>query len=240
MRNVALSTLVEMVKGELMVDSDSEVSPGGDAMLKTQIATMQKWLALRYGTGVFPFLRTEAEVSLEAGTRYYDFPEVASAPVLDLARPVETHCYFGELWNTVDYGIEPAHYNSLNPALDQRCDPVTRWQMFNDAGTLKFEVWPLPATDMTFRFAGQRVLKALTADADTCDLDDILIVQFTAAKLAARMKSTDAQALLAQAQETLKQIRQGYPQETISFNTAGGYVPPKDWERPTVATMISP
>lgn len=234
-RGTTLAAIVAMVKAELFLDSSSEVSPGGDATIKVQIATQQKWLALRHR---WPFLDLEATVSLVAGTRYYDLP--SSGSTLEFGRPVETHCYFGELWNEVEYGISPEHYNNLNPALDQRCDPVTRWQMLYTGGALKFEVWPLPATAMTFRFKGQRVLSALTSDAHTADLDDLLIAQFTAAKLATRMKGADAQALLSQAMETLRELRRNYPSEIESFNMAGTMVPPRDWQRPTVATMITP
>lgn len=234
-RGSTLATIVSMVKAELFLDDSAEVSPGGDATIKVQIATQQKWLALKHH---WPFLDLESTVSLVAGTRHYAFP--SSPNTLELGKAVEAHCYFGELWNEVDYGISPEHYNSLNPALDQRCDPVTRWQMINVGGVLKFEVWPLPATAMTFRFRGQRVLGALTSDAHTADLDDLLIAQFTAAKLATRMKGADAQALLSQALDTLRELRRGYPSEMVSFNTGGTKVPPRDWQRPTVATMITP
>ena len=240
MRGTDITELIAMVKAELLLDSDSEVSPAGDAALAQQISTMQKWLALRHD---WEFLRTEKTVNLVAGTRYYAFPTSGSPATLafELGRPVEVHCYFGELWNPVEYGISPEQYNYLNPTLDQRCDPVNNWQFYDDAGTLKLEVWPLPATAMTFRIVGQRRLNRLTTAGDLCDLDDVLIVQFTAAKLAARMKSADAAALLAQAQETLKQLRAGYPQAPYGFNTAASTnQPPRDWDRPTVATMITP
>lgn len=225
-----------MVKGELLLDPDSEVSPGGDVTLRRQISTTQKWLALRHS---WEFLEVEKTVNLVAGTRYYSFP---TGPTLafELGRPVEVHCWFANLWNEVDYGISPAEYNALNPVLDQRCDPVSKWQFYN-APALQLEVWPLPATAMDLRIKGQRKLNVLLADTDTCDLDDVLIIQFTAAKLAARMKSADAAALLAQAQETFKQLVGGYPSAPYGFNTAGrGQEAPADWQRPTVATMISP
>lgn len=233
-RGTALSTLVEMVKAELMADIDDAVAPGGDATIKLQLAMQQKWLALRYE---WPFMEDEAEVSLVAGTRLYTLPTT-----LDFAKPVKAECYWGELWNEVQLGIESVRdYNFLNPALNQRSDPVERWRMFRDSSTLKFEVWPIPATAGTFKFTGQIVVPALAADGDTAILDDILIVQFTAAKLATRMKQADAPALLAQANETLKQIRAGYPKPPVMFNYSGADTrKPRHWQRPTVATMITP
>lgn len=233
-RGTQLGDIVEMVKAELMADISDEISPGGDATIRVQVAMQQKWLALRHD---WPFLRTEAPVNLVAGTRYYSLPVT-----LEYAKPVEAHCYWGDLWNEVQKGIDPVKdYNFLNPALDQKSDPVERWELYLDSGTLKFEVWPLPASAGVFRFTGQAILTALASDTDTAMLDDVLIAQFTAAKLATRMKQADASALLAQANETLRQIRAGYPGKPTTFNYAGAETRrPKDWQRPTVATMISP
>lgn len=238
-RGTTLATIVQMVKAELMVDTDAEVSPGGDSLVKQQAATQQKWLALRH---TWPFLRIEKTVDMVAGTRYYALPNNGGTPYFELGKPLEVDCYFGTLWNPVEVGIDPRLYNSLNPALGQKCDPVARWQLIEDSGTLKFEVWPLPSTATQIRFAGSRVLNAFTSDAHTADLDDLLIAQFTAAKLATRMKGMDAAALLAQANETLRQLRAGYPSEPTIISFTGPTRPRvRDWsDRPTVAAMITP
>ena len=233
-RGTQLDTIVDMVKAELMADTDDAVSPGGDAVMKIQIANQQKWLALRYE---WSFLEDEADVALVAGTRLYTLPTT-----LEFGKPVKAQCYWGDLWNDVELGIDAVRdYNFLNPALDQRSDPVCRWRLYLTGTTKQFEVWPIPATAGNFRFTGQIVLPALTAGTDTAVLDDLLIAQFTAAKLATRMKQADAPALLAQANETLKQIRAGYPKAPVMFNYSGADMrKPKNWQRPTVATMITP
>lgn len=229
-RGTTLTNIVSMVKAELMLIDSDAVSPGGDTMLKQQIAMQQQWLALRYE---WPFLLKEAEVTLAAGTQYYAFPQDTGVDVFDLGREIQADCYLSGLWNQLEYGITPRHYNNLNPELDQRCDPVRNWQFYRTT-TLQFEVWPLPSTATKIRFAGQMRLPALATGTDTAVLDDILIAQFTAAKLAARMKTADAAALLSQAQATLQALRAGYPQEIATFNTSGDDGPPRDWDRPTV------
>lgn len=231
-RGTTLANIVAMVKAELMLQSSDAVAPGGDATLYLQIAMQQKWLALRYE---WPFLIKESTVSLVAGTRYYDFPQVLSVDVHDLGRQIEVHCNDGTWWNPVEYGITPEHYNNMNPADDVRCDPVTRWQLYRSS-TLQLEVWPLPDSATTLRLRGPMVLPALAATSDTAVLDDILIAQFTAAKLAARMKQADAPALLAQAQATLQALRAGYPSAVPTFNTSGAVDRARDWERPTVVS----
>lgn len=236
-RGTQLGTIVEMVKAELMADIDDAISPGGDATLRLQASMQQKWLALRYD---WPFLIVERTVNMVAGTRYYDFPQESSADVFELGRPIEAHCYWGGLWNPIELGINPSHYNLYNPADNQRADPVSAWQLYKPTGAVQFEVWPLPATTTQIRLRGMMRLPTLASDTDTAVLDDILLAQFTAAKLATRMKQADAQALLAQANETLRQLRAGYPSEATSFNMNGNAAMPRDWQRPTVATMISP
>lgn len=223
-----------MVKAELMADIDDAVSPGADTVVKLQIAMQQKWLALRYE---WPFLEDEAEVATVAGQRLYTLPTT-----LEFGKPVKCQCYWQELWNDVELGIsETQDYNFLNPALNQRQDPVMRWRLYLTGTTKQYEVWPVPAVAGVIKFTGQIVLPALAADGDTAVLDDLLIVQFTAAKLATRMKQADAPALLAQANETLKQLRAGYPKAPVMFNYNGADTrKPRHWQRPTVATMITP
>lgn len=231
-RGTTLTNLVAMVKAELLLDSSDAIAPGGDATLMVQIAMQQQWLALRYE---WPFLQKETDVAMVPGTQYYAWPQVTSVDVFDLGRPVQAWCYQNGLWNPTRYGITPTQYNSLDPDQDQRSDPVLAWQLYRTS-TLQFEVWPLPSTATVLRLMGQMVLPTLASGSDTAVLDDILIAQFTAAKLAARLKSADAPALLAQAQATLQALRAGYPSEVATFNTSGADCPPRNWERPTVVT----
>lgn len=231
-RGTTLANIAAMVKAELLLQSSDTVAPGGDATLYLQIAMQQQWLALRYE---WPFLQKESDVAMVPGTQYYAWPQVTSVDVFDLGRPVQAWCYQNGIWNACRYGITPSNYNSLDPDLDQRSDPVLAWQLYRTS-TLQFEVWPLPSTATVLRLMGQMVLPALAASSDTAVLDDILIAQFTAAKLAARLKSADAPALLAQAQATLQALRAGYPQEVATFNTSGSSEPPRGWEKPTVVS----
>lgn len=234
-RGSTLTEIVSMVKAELMLLDDDALAPGGDAVLFQQIAMQQKWLALRYA---WTFLKKEADVTLAAGDRYYDFPQVSSADVFDLGRPITVHCEFQDRWTRVIYGITPDLYNYLNPANDERSDPVSRWQFYLP-DTLQFEVWPLPSAEMTIRFSGQMVVPPLVVGTDTAVLDDILIAQFTAAKLAARLKQADAAALLAQAKETLLELRSGYAGPIPTFNTTNDDGPcRRRCERPTVVVSM--
>jgi hypothetical protein len=231
-----MADALDMLKGELSADDDSDVSPGGDNVLRRQLSNAQKWLALRYD---FSDLTVRPEFNLVPGTRYYDFPAG-----IELARKFTIECYWSNLWYTTDPGIKPVNYNTLNPELNQRLDPVIRWKKVRIGGVLKLEVWPLPATATRLRFNGQMPLPAFLADADTCTLDDLLIVQWTAAKLLARMKSSDAPAMLSEAQESLKRLVGADNSDSQVFSMSGGrygalrHRDPK--EIPTVAINYTP
>ena len=242
-RGSQLSTIVQMVKTELMVDADSTISPGADATIKAMARVQQSWLADRHS---WEFLKVEYFFTMTAGTRYYDWPTSGGKPVFDLNRinRGKLDCFWGNIWSEVVLGIDPVRdYTPLNPTLGQKYDPVLRWQLYRTGSTLKFEVWPLPATATQLRMRAQKPLDDLIQDTDLAELDDVLIAQFTAAKLAARMKQGDAQALLSQAQETYKNLTSGDPEEPVMFNMQGSPLrrsPGRDWSRPVVAAMITP
>jgi hypothetical protein len=233
----ALSDLVLMLKGELSADSDSDVNPGGDDVLKAQLATQQKWLARRYD---FSDLNVRPEMDVAPGTRYYDFPAG-----IDVSKKITIECYWSTLWYSAEPGIRLVNYNTLNPELGARLDPVIRWQKYRPDNTkVQFEVWPLPASATRLRLTGQMVLPDLIQDADVCALDDVLIVQWTAAKLLARMKSSDASAMLSEAQATLKSLIGADNSPSQVFSMGGS---PRGAQRhrdrttiPTVAINFTP
>lgn len=231
-----LSELRAMLKGELSADDDSDVSPGGDNVLNRQLANTQKWLALRYD---FSDLNMRSEFNLVPGQRYYDFPAG-----IELARKLVISCYWSTLWYSTEPGIKLVNYNTLNPDLGQRLDPVIRWKKIRVAGVLKLEVWPLPASATLLRLEGQMPLTALVADTDVCTLDDLLIVQWTAAKLLARMKSADAPAMLEEAKESLKRLVGADNSDSQVFSMGGnrhGHLRHRDpSEIPTVAINYTP
>jgi hypothetical protein len=193
-----LADILEMTKAELLVDSDSEVAAGGDSVLKIQIANQQRWLARHY---TFAHLQIERPVNLVAGTLFYTPPAD-----LDLTMPVRAECYWTRRWWPVELGIPLEAYNDQDPENNERLDPVRRWQQRRNTAGLQLEVWPLPASATRLKLTGQMVLPPLAANSDTAELDGLLLAQWTAAKLLARMKSADAPAVLAQAQETLRRL----------------------------------
>lgn len=230
-----------MLKAEIDADLDSTVSPGGDDVINVKLSNTQKWLQRNYD---FSDLNIRAEMNLTPGTRYYDFPEFDADVVLETDMAIKVECYWSTLWYTVEPGIKLINYNTVNPDLGMRLDPVIRWQKYRPNKTdLQFEVWPLPASATKLRFTGQKRLAALAADDDLCELDDLLIVQWCAAKMLAGLKSADAAAMLEEAKTTLSRIlgNDNTPAKVFSMNgSARGARRHRDTERPTVAVNYTP
>lgn len=229
-----------MLKAEMGSETDSNIAPGSDSLWKSVLSNEQKWLATEYD---WPFLEIRATLAMVAGTRYYDFPTVQGY-AFELGREILAECYWSTYWNPVRMGINIADYNSLNPDLGVKVDPVRSWQLYNSGpgAATQLEVWPLPATATTLRLTGQRALNPLVADTDTADLDDMLIVLFTAAELLTRQQQPDAQAKLAKAQKLMLRLQAGIvaPSEIFNIGAGKGQVR-REWEnRPTVATMVQP
>lgn len=234
-RGTTLTNLLTMLKGELGVDSDTTVAPGGDDVLTASLTNKQRWLAGEYD---WPFLEIREEMNMTAGTRYYTFPTT-----FNMEREIRAECYWSNLWYSIEDGIKLINYNTLNPELNQRLDPVIRWQPYNGSGTVtQFEVWPLPATATRVRLTGQRVLNALSVSVPA-DLDDTLIVLFAAAELAMRYQSADAQSLGARAQVRLQRLRAGIPAPSQVFSMRGeraGSRSHREAMRPMVGVNYTP
>jgi len=96
---------------------------------------------------------------------------------------------------------------------------------YNTAEVTLFEIWPIPASSQTVRFTGQRNISPLIADTDTADLDDLMIVLFSAAEILTRNKQQDAPLKLQKAQSRLNYVRAAYPRRTSHVVFGGGQEP---------------
>jgi len=131
-------------------------------------------------------LKVWREETLYAGQRYYTFEED-----LDFERVEEIWVKYSETWRQIQEGITLSHYNSSDPDLGEREDPVRRWQKYEGN---QYEVWPVPqSNDLKLRMRGVRKLRPFVSDDDQCDIDDELLVLFAASEILARQKSPDAQ-----------------------------------------------
>lgn len=181
-RGKTLGELVTMLREEIGDATSAGLGQNNLPHLKRILQRTQEFL---WNDHTWPHLRVYREEVLQAGQRHYSFPAD-----LDFDRVENVHVRYDEDWRPVVYGIEQAHYNVSDPELNEREDPVVRWQAHEGD---QYEVWPLPATNgLRLRFEGIKKLAPLVADVDRADLDDNLIVLFAATEILARRQSADA------------------------------------------------
>jgi hypothetical protein len=213
-RGTTLLNLRLMLKAE--IGDNSGTNATADATLNVLLSNMQKWLATEYD---WPFLERRFNVSAPANTQYLSFPtsdDVGDNVGLNLERFPLVYVLWNTKYQPVQYGISIDEYNTMNyAALQQQSDPIQRWRAATNPNEATnpnaFEVWPVPVTAQTMLFTGQRVVKALAVDADTADLDDMMLVMFTAAERLSRLKQPDAREKAEKANRRLAFVRQAYP-----------------------------
>lgn len=213
-RGTTFGELILMLREEV---GDATSAALGQNTLPGYKRTLVRTQEFLWGDNTWPHLRVYREEVLQAGQRYYSFPA-------DMAfdRIENVHVRWDDTWAPVCYGIEPEHYNAVDPELDSREDPVVRWQAYEDD---QYEVWPLPATNgLRLRFEGIRKLAPLVEDSDRADLDDNLIVMFAAAEILGRKKAADGQAKAQVAGRLYRQLK-GQQSKRSMFVMGGGVDP---------------
>ena len=108
-------------------------------------------------------------------------------------------------------------------------DPVSRWDVLEneESGNAEIEMWPVPSSVDTVYLFGKKALSAFTADTDTCDLDDLLIVLTSAAEFLSREKKEDAPAKAAAAQRRYTKLKGRQNARRTPFQLRGSASPPK-------------
>ncbi len=188
--------------GQLITDLRSEIghslSPAlGKNTRDVLINILQRNQRRLWEDYAWPFLRVEKDVTMAAGQRYYDLPDG-----LTFERIERAEFRYGGRWQPLSYGVSGEHLNTHDSDNDQRSWPVERYS----AAESQIEVWPIPSQegdsttkDGVIRFTGIRNLSSFIADADTADLDDQLVILFSAHDILLRQSQKDAQAKLGQA-----------------------------------------
>lgn len=223
-RGTTLLNLRLMLKAE--IGDNSGTNANADATLNVLLSNMQKWLATEYN---WPFLERRWDKIAPVNTQFLTFPTADDNTdniAINLERPVLVEVFWNNVYQPVQYGIGEDEYNTLDFALQQQSDPVQKWRAATNpnepTNPNTFEVWPVPVTQQTIRFTGQRAVQTLAADSDTADLDDMLLVMGVAAERLTRFKQADAQLKLAKYQRRLAEIRAAYPTRDSTRILGGG------------------
>ena len=186
------------------------------------------------------YLRGKTVVTLQGtvGGQYYALP--AGIDFDRLEEPVYTNVV--NVRYPLQYGITQDDYNVFRSDLGVQASPVLRWQRINVASVLQIELWPIPSVAQGIVFTGLLPLTPMVSDSDTCVIDDMALVLFTAAELQARKGMGDAQAKGAKAKAYLDTLKAGFESRYDTFNLAGvtdNWNAMRPRRRPTVAVNAS-
>ncbi len=100
-------------------------------------------------------------------------------------------------------------------------DEATIGATTSTTGDERLEIWPVPDTADDLYVEGKRNLTDLLVDADTCDLDDQLIIMTAAAEMLARENKKDGAAKAAAAKLRYHQMKRRSRQATPAFKIRG-------------------
>jgi hypothetical protein len=200
MRNTTLDELVEQLRAECRLSTDSSRGVESRSMLVQVINRTYEVLFDDYDWSFLKLKREDCFKQLYAGQRYYNCPVESDVDSLTRA-----WINYGNVWVPLEYGIDFSHYSQMDSEQDQRADPAQCWVVRDDG---QFEVWPIPASnDNRIGFEGKRKFSRLSAGSDRCVLDDSLVVLFAAAEILAGNKQPDAPMKLQMAQARLAKLR---------------------------------
>ena len=202
-RGTQLSVLLEDLRAEAGHAIQPSLGAGTRDVLRKILQRQQKRLWEDFN---WPHLRIKRDVVVAAGQRYYDIPDDLSHEKIE-----RIEFKWGDRWQVLGHGITFDHLNQYDSDRDIRSYPVYN---FEEHENDQVEVWPIPSqngsastTDGVLRFTGIKNLSPFVADADKCDLDDQMIVLYSASELLARQNANDAQAKLAQATQHYNRLR---------------------------------
>ena len=202
-RNVSLGQLIDDVRAEAGHSLQANL---GVAMREVLVKVIQRQQRRLWEDYDWTFLKVHRDVAVQAGQRYYSFP---SDLVLERIERVEFK--YGDRWVPVEYGIGREQYDLHDSDRGVRAFPVERWQ--EHEGDM-LEIWPIASQDGSLttssnilRYHGIRKLRPLVAESDLADLDDTLLVLYSAAEILAREKAADATLKLQMAEKHYARLK---------------------------------
>src|SRR6266496_155584 len=212
-RGTTLVNLRALLKAEIR--DAQETNAYADAEYNYSLANKQTDLAFAYD---WSFLSRKWDLACATGSRYLSIPTAdirGTAATINFERPLLVERLYNTKYQMLEYGITSQQLNWRNSDLGQPLDPIQRWQLVTNTSETsnadQIEVWPIPASNQTVRFTGQRNVYTLTGDADRADLDDLLIVYHVAADYLMHRDQANATLVLKKANDRLIRLRAGYP-----------------------------
>lgn len=214
-RNVTLGELIDDVRAEAGHSLQANL---GTAMREVLIKVIQRQQRRLWEDHDWTFLRVDRDVAVQAGQRYYNFPAD-----MTLERIERVEFKWDDRWHKLEYGIGATQYDQYDSDRDVRSWPIYRWK---EAENNQVEVWPIPSLNGSLqplqgalRFTGIRALRPLVQESDRADLDDTLLVLYSAAEILAREKASDAGLKLQMAEQHYRRLKsRGAKRDVISLS----------------------
>jgi hypothetical protein len=180
-RGTQLAELIDQLRSNL----EMSVNPAqGVNALGVHKRALNEAQELMYYAYEWPFLNGYFDVTMSAGSQFYDLP-------VDPGTIERVEFKWGNVWTPLVKGIGGPQLNAQDSDNDQRSDPVQNWEFYQ---TNQFRVFPIPASgDGIVRFYGRQALSRLVTNTDRAVLDDTLIVKFAAAQLSPDKKKASKQ-----------------------------------------------
>lgn len=196
-RGTQLLQLVENLREEVGRASSVAVGQSDLPGLKQKLRRTQEQL---YDDYDWPFLRQIfPPLYMKAGEQYYDLPAG-----LHLERIEAVELWYSNFPRPIARGVTPRNYAIYDSAAGVRQEPALAWDVRWTGTAEQIEIWPLPVSNTQFlQFTGIRNLRPLVKDSDVADLDDQLIVLWTASEILARQGAQSAGVVLKLAQARL-------------------------------------
>lgn len=229
-----LVTLRKMLNAEMGEEMDETISPARVAINNQLLNNQQSFLVNQHA---YLLGKVRKELTAVVGQQYYDLP--AGIDFDRLEKPEFTNV--NNFRYRIAYGIGQEEYNLFRSDLGVQASPVMRWDLVNTGGKLQIELWPIPSTAQTIMLSGVMPLAQMVNDSDTCVIDDLVLVLYTAAEALARKQSPDTMAKAEKAKAALESLRASFPSKFDKFNLAGKQPSLRDLyvgnnRRPVVAT----
>lgn len=197
---VQLDELMDQLKFEAGISSNIAHGVAQRDTYKHMLRRTQKELWAQH---LWPHLAIRKALTLGVGQRYYNYPDGLTFDQIS-----DMRVWVGGELCKLGYGIGADELAVSNSDAGVSDNLVRRWQHYaeNDQDN-QLEVWPIPAVSQQIMVFGQRALRPLVQDSDTCTLDDTLIVLYAAAEILARAKNEDASLKLDKAKAHFRMLK---------------------------------
>jgi hypothetical protein len=194
------STLDELIEG-VQLEVGHSTAPGvGQNFRETIAAAIRKEYRRLHADFDWPHLLEWGTANVAAGAKLIDLPDGVELAQLSGIY----HKLPNGFWRPVQRTLNVLDYNEVDSDAGARRDPVCKWRAVGE----QVEIWPLPTTAGQLRFVYKSKRAPLAVAADTCDLDEELVVLFASANLLFRAGKDHAGLVLQRGRNRYETLRQ--------------------------------